>query len=97
MANLKSVLKCWAEFNLPALQKTLDQTATETVNRQDEAEKAKKHLIELLKEWRKNADEDVRTKVNTPASRNILMDMVKIGIVVLCVYIFAGVVCLTPA
>ena len=62
MANLKSVLKCWTEFNLPALQKTLDQTATETVSRQDEAEKAKRNLIDLTKEWRKNTEEDVRTK-----------------------------------
>ena len=62
MANLKSVLKCWTEFNLPALQKTLDQTATETVQRQDEAESAKKSLIELTKEWRKNVEDDVRTK-----------------------------------
>jgi len=62
MANLKSVLKCWTEFNLPALQKSLDEEATEIVQRQDEAEKAKKHLIELTKDWRKVTDELIRTK-----------------------------------
>jgi len=62
MANLKSVLKCWSEFNLPALQKSLDETATQTALRQDEAEKSKRTLIELTKEWRKKTDEDVRTQ-----------------------------------
>ncbi|XP_057294347.1 protein CASP-like [Hydractinia symbiolongicarpus] len=64
MANLKSVLKCWIEFNLPALQKSLDETAAETAQRQDEAEKAKKLLIELTKEWRRGADEEMKSKVS---------------------------------
>lgn len=38
-------------------QKSLDDTAGETAQRQDEAEKGKKQLIELTKEWRKKNDE----------------------------------------
>lgn len=62
MANLGAVIKCWTEFNLSGLQKTLDESATETAARQDASEKAKRKLIEQMKSWKKNNDEEVRTK-----------------------------------
>jgi len=58
------VLKCWTEFNLPSLQKSLDQTVSEQAQKQDESEKAKRKLIELTKEWRRTADEEVRNKAS---------------------------------
>jgi len=44
-------------LHIKFLQKSLDNTAAETGQRQDEAEKGKKVLIELTKEWRKTTDE----------------------------------------
>ncbi|XP_012558944.1 protein CASP-like isoform X1 [Hydra vulgaris] len=64
MSNLKSVLKYWSDFNLPVLQKSLDQSANEIVERQENSEKGKKLLIKLTKEWKASSSEEVRSKAS---------------------------------
>ncbi|XP_031558255.1 protein CASP-like [Actinia tenebrosa] len=62
-ASLQSMKNFWKEFNLPELQKTLDTTATELADRQDESETSRKKLVELSRDFKKNTPEELRKKV----------------------------------
>ncbi|KAK3736333.1 hypothetical protein QZH41_020805 [Actinostola sp. cb2023] len=62
-ASLQSMKNFWKEFNIPELQKSLDTTATELANRQDESETSRRKLVELSRDFKKNTPEELRKKV----------------------------------
>lgn len=64
-ANLQSMYHYWKNFDLQELQKELDLTATELAQRQDESEVARKRLVELSREFKKNTPEELR-KIAAP-------------------------------
>lgn len=53
----------WKEFSLPDLQKSLDTTAAELADRQDESDTSRKKLVELSRDFKKNTPEDTRKKM----------------------------------
>lgn len=53
----------WKEFSLPDLQKSLDITAAELADRQDESDTSRKKLVELSRDFKKNTPEDTRKKM----------------------------------
>ncbi|XP_029188721.1 protein CASP-like isoform X1 [Acropora millepora] len=58
-----SMRNFWKDFSLPELQKSLDVTATELADRQDESDTSRKKLVELSRDFKKNTPEDTRKKV----------------------------------
>jgi len=58
--NLSSALQYWKTFDLPELQRNLDQIATEIALRQDESDLSRKKLIEQSKTFKKSSSEDAR-------------------------------------
>eukprot|EP00795_Rhopilema_esculentum_P015573 gene15573-6840_t len=64
MAAIKSALKCWRDFNLPEHQKILDLEAIDIGNRQDAADKSRKKLIELTRDFKKNTEDEIRKRVS---------------------------------
>lgn len=53
----------WKTFDLPELQKELDKTATDLAARQDDSDVARKALVDLSRDFKKNTPEDVRKSV----------------------------------
>lgn len=62
-ANLQSMYHYWKSFDLQTLQKELDTTASDLAARQDESDVARKRLVEQSRDFKKNAQEDVRKQV----------------------------------
>lgn len=62
-ASFVSMRNFWKDFSLPELQKSLDVTATELADRQDESDTSRKKLVELSRDFKKNTPEDTRKKV----------------------------------
>lgn len=58
-----SMRNFWKEFSLPELQKSLDTTAAELAERQDESDISRKKLVELSRDFKKNTPEDIRKKI----------------------------------
>uniref|UniRef100_A0A915HU97 Homeobox protein cut-like n=1 Tax=Romanomermis culicivorax TaxID=13658 RepID=A0A915HU97_ROMCU len=63
--SIQESLQYWKQFDLPGLQKELDEKANELANRQDESESSRKKLVEFCKEFKKTTPEDIK-KVVTP-------------------------------
>ncbi|XP_076048011.1 protein CASP-like isoform X5 [Oratosquilla oratoria] len=66
---VQAVIGAWQSFNLPTVQRELDEIASELATRQDESEMSRKKLIELSKDFKKTTPEDVRKQV-APLLRN---------------------------
>lgn len=64
VATLEPSKEFWNEFGLGAFQKQLDQYAGDMTVRQDEAELGRKKLIEMSKEFKKSATDEVRKTVS---------------------------------
>nr|XP_033811291.1 homeobox protein cut-like 2 isoform X8 [Geotrypetes seraphini] len=62
-ANVGSMFQYWKKFDLRRLQKELNSVASELAARQEESEHSYKHLIELSREFKKNAPEEIREVV----------------------------------
>ncbi|KRX56040.1 Homeobox protein cut-like ceh-44 [Trichinella sp. T9] len=60
--DVEAICEFWQTFDLPALQKELDETAAELANRQDESECSRQRLIENSREYKKNTPEDIRKR-----------------------------------
>jgi len=60
---LQSLLAFWQEMSLPAFQRQLDDVATEITARQDESEAGKVALIDMMRDFKRQQPEDVRTAV----------------------------------
>lgn len=63
-ASVQSMTEFWKTFDLQELQKSLDSTATELANRQDESDISRKRLIEQSRDFKKNTPEDIRKVVS---------------------------------
>ncbi|XP_076816927.1 protein CASP-like [Clavelina lepadiformis] len=61
--NIASVLQFWRTFDLPQMQRNLDQPATNIATRQDESEASRRKLVEQMKLFKKSSTEDVRKTV----------------------------------
>ena len=61
--NLTSALQFWKAFDLPNLQHSLDQTATELASRQDGSDISRRKLVEQMKNFKKSSTEEVRKAV----------------------------------
>ena len=64
VATLEHSKDFWNEFSLCGLQKQLDEYAGDMAVRQDEAEIGRKKLIEMSKEFKKSASDEVRKTVS---------------------------------
>ena len=64
VATLEHSKDFWNEFALCGLQKQLDEYAGDMAVRQDEAEIGRKKLIEMSKEFKKSASDEVRKTVS---------------------------------
>ena len=64
VATLEHSKEFWNEFGLGALQKQLDEYAADMAVRQDEAELGRKKLIEMSKDFKKSATDEVRKTVS---------------------------------
>lgn len=62
-SSFQSMRNFWKEFSLPDLQKSLDITAAELADRQDESDTSRKKLVELSRDFKKNTPEDTRKKM----------------------------------
>lgn len=62
--NLSSVIQFWKTFDLPKLQHSLDQTATDLAGRQDESEASRKRLVEQMKMFKRSSSDEVRKSVS---------------------------------
>ncbi|XP_066018729.1 protein CASP-like [Pocillopora verrucosa] len=62
-SSFQSMRNFWKEFSLPDLQKSLDTTAAELADRQDESDTSRKKLVELSRDFKKNTPEDTRKKM----------------------------------
>ena len=62
--NLSSVLQFWKTFDLPNLQHSLDQTATDLAARQDNSDASRRKLVEQMKLFKKSSTEEVRKSVS---------------------------------
>ena len=60
---VQAVIAAWKNFELPDVQRELDETASELAQRQDESEASRKKLVELSREFKKNTPDDVRKLV----------------------------------
>lgn len=60
---LQTLATFWQNFGLVNVQKGLDEVATEITARQDESDTSRKALIELLRDFKKNSDDEVRQSV----------------------------------
>src|SRR5690349_3890963 len=61
--NAKSVQHAWKSFGLAGLQSELDAIATELATHQDESESSRKKLVDLTREFKKQAADEVRQQV----------------------------------
>ncbi|KAL9980107.1 hypothetical protein ACROYT_G008650 [Oculina patagonica] len=62
-SSFQSMRNFWKEFSLPELQKSLDTTAAELADRQDESDTSRKKLVELSRDFKKNTPEETRKKM----------------------------------
>ncbi|XP_020629858.1 protein CASP-like [Orbicella faveolata] len=62
-SSFQSMRNFWKEFSLPELQKSLDTTAAELADRQDESDTSRKKLVELSRDFKKNTPEEIRKKM----------------------------------
>lgn len=62
-ANLSSVLVLWRSFDLGSLQKELDETATAVAERQDLSDVSRRKLVEQMKSFKKNCNDEARKAV----------------------------------
>lgn len=60
---VQSVIQSWKKFNLPQLQKELDEQASELAEQQDKNDSSRKILIEQSREFKKTTPEDIRKMV----------------------------------
>ncbi len=63
MKTLATVTECWLKFDLKSLQHDLDTRVIEIAQQQEEGDQSRKRLIELSKEFKKNASEEMRKGV----------------------------------
>ena len=63
MSKLQTLAQFWQAFNLSQVQQNLDETATQMTARQDESEVSRKALIELIRDFKRDNSEDVRSAV----------------------------------
>ena len=64
-ASLEQSKEFWDEFGFVELQTQLDEYANEIALRQDEAEFGRKKLIEMSKEFKRTASDDIRKTVSS--------------------------------
>ncbi|KAJ8285781.1 hypothetical protein GJAV_G00030870 [Gymnothorax javanicus] len=62
-ADVGSMFQYWKKFDLRRLKKELNSVASELAGRQEESEISHKHLLELSREFKRNAPEEVREMV----------------------------------
>jgi homeobox protein cut-like len=60
MTSKTTITEQWLKFDLKALQRDLDTKVIEIAQQQEEGDQSRKKLIELSKEFKKTASEDVR-------------------------------------
>ena len=60
---LQNLASFWQNFGLGNVQKGLDEVATEITTRQDESDTSRKALIELLRDFKKNSNDEVKQNV----------------------------------
>lgn len=60
---VQAIIAAWKDFDLAAVQRDLDETASGIATRQDESEVSRKKLVELSREFKKNTPDDVRKHV----------------------------------
>jgi homeobox protein cut-like len=63
MSKLQTLAQFWQAFNLTQVQQGLDEIATEITAQQDESDTSRKALIELIKDFKRDNSEDVRSAV----------------------------------
>jgi homeobox protein cut-like len=63
MSKLQTLAQFWQTFNLSNVQADLDEVATGITARQDESETSRKLLIELIRDFKKDNSEEVRSAV----------------------------------
>jgi homeobox protein cut-like len=63
LKTLATITECWLKFDLKSLQHDLDAKVIEIAQQQDEGDQSRKRLIELSKEFKKTASEEVRKNV----------------------------------
>ena len=63
MSKLQTLAQFWQVFNLTQVQQNLDEIATQITSRQDESECSRKVLIELIRDFKRDNPEDVRSAV----------------------------------
>ena len=63
MSKLQTLAQFWQVFNLTQVQQNLDEIATQITARQDESDSSRKVLIELIRDFKRDNSEDVRSAV----------------------------------
>jgi homeobox protein cut-like len=60
---LQTLALFWQNFGLADVQKRLDEVATDITTRQDETDHSRKCLIELLREFKKSNNDEIKQSV----------------------------------
>jgi homeobox protein cut-like len=63
MSKLQTLFQFWQTFNLPQVQQNLDEVATEITSRQDESDSSRQILIELIRDFKRDNSEEIRSAV----------------------------------
>jgi homeobox protein cut-like len=63
MSKLQTLVHFWQSFNLAQVQQNFDEVATEITARQDDSDNSRKVLIELIRDFKRDNSEDVRSAV----------------------------------
>lgn len=63
MSKLQTLVQFWQGFNLPQVQQGLDEVATQITARQDESDNSRKILIDLIRDFKKDNTEEIRSAV----------------------------------
>ncbi|CAM1301533.1 CUX2 (predicted) [Pycnogonum litorale] len=61
--NVQMIVQYWKKFDLTGLQKQLDETTEEIALRRDNSSHSRTKLIQLCREFKKVASEEVKTAV----------------------------------
>ncbi len=60
-SKVQTLLTFWQSYALPSLQTQLDDLATDITAKQDESDASRKVLIDLMREFKREQSEQVRT------------------------------------
>ena len=64
MTKLEVLKSFWVTFSLPSVQSDMDEEATAITSRQDESDRSRRALIELMRDFKRDQAEDVRSAVS---------------------------------